>query len=445
MKLFSALVSKIFAFIGWFFRLSLLKKGIFIAIVLFIGWLVFFKFAPQNNAASQYQTATVERGTLITSVTSSGTVSSGSRASITTQASGVVSEVYVKNGDYVNQGDKIATLSLDPTSEQKQEAAYASYLSAQNNLNDAQAKINSLQSALFKANQTFINDKGIANPTDQNKADPKYIEENADWLQAEADYKNQQSVIAQAQAALSSASLSYAQTSSTVTAPIAGYISNLSITPGFPIVNTSSGSNNSNPTATTLGNITLKDVKQTATVNLTEIDVTNVKVGQRVTMTLDAFPKKTFTGKVSAIDTNGVVSSGVTTYPTTITFDSAPDNMYPNMAVNATIILNIKDNVLLVPTSAVHTQNGSSTVQVLKNGQPQDVDVEVGDSSDTQTEITSGLNEGDTVVVGTVAKQTGGTQSSSPFGGTGFGGGNRGFGGGGGGGAQRAVFIQRGG
>src|SRR5262249_25065532 len=157
------------------------------------GWFVFFQFASKDTA-QQYQTATVERGTLITSVTSSGTVSSGSSASITTQASGVVSEVYVKNGDYVNQGDKIALLTLDPTSEQKQEAAYASYLSAQNGLNDANAKLNSLQSALFKANQAFVTDRGVINPSDQQKADPKYIEENADWLQAEADYKNQQSV-----------------------------------------------------------------------------------------------------------------------------------------------------------------------------------------------------------------------------------------------------------
>jgi len=216
------------------------------------------------------------------------------------------------------------------------------------------------------------------------------------------------------------------------------------VTPGLPIVgsstNSSSSTNGSNTSSTqTLGNITLKDGSLTAAVNLTEIDVIKVKVGQKVTITLDAFPDKTFTGKVSAIDTNGSVSSGVTSYPTTITFDSAPDTVYPNMAVNATIITAVKDEVLLVPTSAVQTQNGESTVRVMNNGKISQVTVETGLSSDTQTEIVSGLSEGQTVVVGTISTQTTrGTTgaAASPFGGTGFGGGgNRGFGGGGGGGA----------
>jgi len=444
MNLFKNFIKKLSS---WFLGLSVLKKGFVVALLVLIGWLAYANLFGAKNTAPQYQTATAERGTLVTSVTSSGTVSSGNNAAITTQATGIVADVYVKNGDYVQQGDTIALLTLDSSSQQKQTAAYANYLSAQNNLNAAKAKMNSLQSALFKANQAFITDRGIDNPSDAQKADPKYIEENAEWLQAESDYNNQQGVIAEAEASFSSAALSYAQTSATITAPIAGYISNVNITPGLPIV--ASSSNNSNSTGTsstqTLGNITLKDASLTAAINLTEIDVTKVKVGEKVTITLDAFPDKTFTGKVSAIDTNGSVSSGVTSYPTTITFDTAPENVYPNMAVNATIITAVKDDVILVPTSAVQTQNGQSTVRVMNKGNVSQLPVEIGLSSDTQTEIVSGLSEGQTVVVGTISTSTnrGTTGAASPFGGTGFGG-NRGFGGGGGGGgAGRAVFIQR--
>lgn len=434
-------MNKVKGIIPWFLGLTLLKKGLAIVVILLIIWLAGSKIFGAKSKTPQYQTATVTRGTLVSSVTESGTVSSGNSAPITTQATGIVTQVSVKNGDYVEQGQTIATLSLDSNSQQKQIAAYANYLSAQNNLNSAKSKMDSLQSALFKANQAFLTDRGINNPSDAQKADPVYIEENADWLQAEADYTNQQGVIAQAQAAFSSASLSYAQTSSTVTAPITGYISNLSVTPGTPLVGNSANSSSSTDTSAnssssqTLGNITLKGASLTATVNLTEIDVTKVRIGQKVTMTLDAFPDKTFTGKVSAIDTNGSVSSGVTSYPTTITFDSAPDTIYPNMGVNATIITNIKDDVLLVPTSAVQTQNGSSSVRVLNNGQISEVTVETGLSSDTQTEITSGLSEGQTVVVGTLATGTTSTTTASPFGGTGLGGGRGGFGGGGAGGA----------
>jgi len=114
----------------------------------------------------------------------------------------------------------------------------------------------------------------------------------------------------------------------------------------------------------------------------------------------------------------------------TIGLDTALNNIYPNMAVNATIITNVKDNVLVVPSGAIQTSGGQSTIRVLKNDQIQTVDVVTGDSSDTQTEISSGLNEGETVVTGTVKTGTGtsgGTTGNSPFSG-GFG---RGFGGGG--------------
>ncbi len=406
------------------------KKRIALFILVF-GIAAFFiwrGFSAQSQQV-QYQTEAAARGTLISSITSSGTVSSGNNVDITTQATGIVTAVYVKNGDYVNQGDKIADITLDTSSKQKQQSSYASYLSAQNSLNSAKNQMNSLQAAMFEANQTFVKGAGTADPVTD---DPTYIIQKANWLKAETDYTSQQNVIAAAQASLASAWLSYSQISPTVTAPSSGYISNLNISTGVPIVGSSTTSNStsstSNSTSTqTIGTISLKDSSLTATVNLTEIDIVKVKIGQKVTMTLDAFGDTTFTGKVTAIDTTGTVSSGVTTYPATITFDTTPDKVYPNMAVNATIITNIKPDVLLVPAGAVQTQNGSSYVRLLKNNQPVLTSVEVGDSSDTQTEIISGIKEGDFVITGSSTQSTSTSQSSSPFGSLG---GNRSFGGG---------------
>ncbi len=391
------------------------------------GWV----FLTKQQAAPQYQTSQVERGTLITNVTASGTISSGSTVSITTQASGVVTSVSVSNGDTVTQGQKIADLVLDQNAQQKQAQAWATYLNAQNTLSAAKSKMNSLQSALFKANQTFINDKGTQNP---NTADPKYIEESADWQQAEADYTNQQGVIAAAQASLTGAWFAYQQLASTITAPASGTISGLSIASGFPITqSSSSNSSNSSTSSQSLGTITLPSGNLQATVNLSEIDVTHVQTGQKVTLTLDAFPNKTFTGKVSSIDTSGTVSSGVTTYPTVITLDTSDKTIYPNMAVNAKIITEVKDSILLIPSTAIQTSSGQTTVRVLKNGQIQSVSVQTGDANDTQTEITTGLSEGDTVVTSVTTQSTGSRVTSSPFGGSGFGGGNRVFINGGGG------------
>ncbi|HVZ67651.1 MAG TPA: efflux RND transporter periplasmic adaptor subunit [Patescibacteria group bacterium] len=444
MNLLKDFFKKIASIPKWFLNLSTAKKALAIIVVLLVCSFVYISLTKKSNKPT-YQTAKVERGTLVTSVTASGTVTSGNSTPITTQATGVVSQVYVANGDTVSQGENIATIALDQTSQQKQAAAYSSYLSALNNLNSAKAQMNGLQADLFQANQAFVTDRGVANPITD---DPQYIIEKANWLQAESNYNNQQNVINQAQAALNSASLSLAQTSATVTAPIAGTVSNLNLTPGLPIISSSTSTNNSSgsntSTTQTLGNVTLDNVPLTATVNLTEIDVTKIKVGQKVTITLDAFPDKTFTGRVAAIDTTGSVSSGVTTYPTTITFDSSIDGIYPNMGVNVTIITSVSDNVLMVPSGAVQTQDGVSTVRVLKNGQVQTVDVEVGKSSDTETEITSGLTTNDTVVTGTITTQRSTTTgaSTSPFGGnSGFGGARVGGFGGATGGNQ--IRIQR--
>lgn len=389
-----------------------------VGIVILIGIIWFL--IPKNQAP-QYQTAQVEKGTLITSVSASGTVSSGSNVSITTSATGVVSDVYVKNGDTVEEGQKIADITLDQNSLQKQTSAWASYLSAQNNLNTAKSKMNSLQSALFKANQAFVNDKGIPNPSDQDKQDPKYIEEQADWLQAESDYNNQQGAIAAASASLTSAWYSYAQLSSTITAPSGGTISGLSISSGTPLVQSSSNSSSPSTNSQTVGTITLPSSNIQVSVDLSEIDVTHVKIGQKATITLDAFPDKTFTGEITSIDTQGAVSSGVTSYPAVITLDTNDTSIYPNMAASAKIITAVKDNVLLVPSTAVQSLNGQSTVRIMKNGQVQSVPVTIGDANDTQTEIVSGLSEGDTVVTSASIQTTTGA-TSSPFGGGGFGG-----------------------
>ena len=112
------------------------------------------------------------------SLTEAGQVSVANKVSVVTQASGIVSNVYVKSGQTVSAGDKIADVTLDTAGQQRQAQAYSSLLSAQNNLQNANAQLYSLQNSLFVTNQKFMNDKGIANPSDQQKSDPVYIEEN---------------------------------------------------------------------------------------------------------------------------------------------------------------------------------------------------------------------------------------------------------------------------
>ncbi len=417
-------MQKVMGFFKWILG-SKIRLAIVIILLIAGGYFGYKNYAAKNQAPV-YQTAQVQKETLINSVTASGNITTANNVSITIQAAGVVKEVLVKNGDKVTQGQTIATLTLDQASQQKAAAAYASYLSAKNALDNANAKYNSLQNTLFVTNQKLINDavaRGLLT------TDPTYIEENATWLQSEADYKDQATAISAAQTSLSAASLNLSQISSTITAPAAGVIKGLTITPGA-IVTVTSSSSNSTSTSQVLGSVYQEGPIQSQ-VNISEIDSTKVSEGQKATLILDAFPNLTFTGKVVSINTNGVVSSGVTSYPAVISFDSGNDHIYPNMAVTAKIITNIKPDVILVPSAAIQ----AGQVRVMKNGKVTSVPVEVGDSNDTQTEITSGINEGDNVVVGTTNPSagtgTGGT--ASPFGSTrggfgGFGGGGRGGG-----------------
>jgi len=248
---------------------------------------------------------------------------------------------------------------------------------------------------------------------------------------AEAKYKTYDADITNAQVRITSAWYDYQQVSATITAPEAGEIQNLILAVGTVISNTSDtsitidtgvSSSNSLSTNTTLsassqsvGFIKSEGGQFKATVNLTEIDIPNIKPDQKVTLTMDAFPDNTFTGRVLAVDTNGSVSSGVTTYPVTILLDATTVNILPKMAVSTNIITLVKNDVILVPTTAIDTTDTNATVQILKDGKPQSVTVTLGNTNDTQTEITSGINEGDTVITNTTYSSTSstGTRTSS--------------------------------
>src|SRR5215510_12429947 len=127
-----------------------------IVVLILVGGFLFLRSRSTSNKPT-YQTATAEKGTLINSVTASGTIVATNNIDVTSTANGQVSKVYVKEGDKVSKGQKIFDITLDATGEQRKSLAYASYLSALNSLNQAKANYYSLQAASFAANQKFIN------------------------------------------------------------------------------------------------------------------------------------------------------------------------------------------------------------------------------------------------------------------------------------------------
>ena len=403
----------------WFSTKSFWLKALIVIIILgVVGGIIYSLFGTKKST-TQYQTGTVEKGTLVVAVTGSGTVSSANNTNITTQATGVVSTLYVKDGDKVKSGDKIMEIDLDLDGKQTASQALSSYQSAKNNVDSAQANMYSMQSAMFTNWDTFmkIAQNGTyqyedGSPNNINRSLPEFHIADDNWLAAEAKYKLQQNVVYQAQTALNSAWSAYQKASSTVYAPISGTVSGLALQIGS-VINSNASSQTSNVSNTKIANVKT-DATPIVSISLTEIDVPKVTIGDKATITLDAYPDKTFTGKVVSIDTVGAVSSGVTTYPTVIKLDTDTTTILPNMAVSANIITTTKNDVLMVPTSSVQQNtDGTSYVQVMKNGVVSQVTVETGLSSDTQTEIISGLSEGETVVTATINAATTSTATTT--------------------------------
>ena len=142
------------------------------------------------------------------------------------------------------------------------------------------------------------------------------------------------------------------------------------------------------------------------TLNIDELDISEVAVGQEVQITADAAEGQVYTGVVTNVSIAGTTSGGITTYPVTIRIDET-DGLRPGMNVDAEILLDSAQGVLAVPSAAVNrgdtvliTADSPSAANALDQEAPEGyvyVSVEPGISDESYTEIISGLQEGDTV------------------------------------------------
>ncbi len=156
--------------------------------------------------------------------------------------------------------------------------------------------------------------------------------------------------------------------------------------------------------------VTLITEQKIAEITINEIDIAGVEVGQKATITFDAIEDLSITGEVTEIDILGSVSQGVVTYDVEISFDTQDERVKPGMSISVIIITNVKQNVLVVPNSAIKYEDDIRYVEVMKGDNvsfPQRVGI--GTSNDTMSEIISGLQEGDMVV----AQKVGFTKTAS--------------------------------
>jgi len=214
------------------------------------------------------------------------------------------------------------------------------------------------------------------------------------------------------QISLSQAQLTYQNTF--IKAPFDGVIAQITAKPSDAI---SSG--------TSIGTIITKNNVADITVN--EVDAAKIAAGQKAVLTFDAIDGLEISGVVQSIDLIGTVTQGVVNYNVKITFDVQDDRVKSGMSVSASIITNNKQDVVVVPNSAVKIKNGTQYVEVFSanvplSSTPEVVSetpiqqtVQVGLSNDTSTEITSGVSVGDRIITKTTtASATAAKTSAAP-------------------------------
>lgn len=400
---------------------SLKIKILLIVLVITVGIGGKILIGRLQTKKAEYTTENAAKGTLVTSISGTGTISSGNSTDISTAATGTVNDVYIINGDQITKGQKIAELTLDEYGLQQQSYYYAKYIDALHAVKVAQETKDDYDIAMWNARQDILNaedaikvkDLDPINPTthkewtlsERTVVDKTLPKARVAFDAAELQYKNADAYIVKAQNDVTAAWRNYEEVSSTIYAPATGVVNNLALTKGVvissstnTITTSQSSTSGTSITSQKLGKIYDVNGQLQASVSLTESDIINIAPNQKATMTLDAYSDKTFTGKVLAVDTSGSVTSGVTTYPVTILLDKTDVSIYPNMSVTAKIITKIQPDVLLISSGDIDTENGKTVVHVLKNGKASTVEVTTGGSDDTQTEITSGLSEGDAVI-----------------------------------------------
>ncbi len=218
---------------------------------------------------------------------------------------------------------------------------------------------------------------------------------------SETDLVKQQQAVRQLELALQSAQSDLDNV--TLTAPFAGTVVSVGVSAGDRAAELT--------TVVTMLDPNLMRVDAT----LDESNVAKVKAGQQASITFDAVAGKTFTGQVAVVTPLGTSSSGVVTYPLTLTFDPQGVTVPAGASATAKIVVAAKENALTVPSRAVTHSGNTTTVNVVKDdGTLESRTVQVGiTGDDNQVEIVSGLNEGEKVAI-TATTQT--TSTTSTFG-----------------------------
>jgi HlyD family secretion protein len=380
----------------------------------------------RNAGSENYQIATVTRGAITQAVTATGTLNPVVNVQVGSQVSGNIAKLFVDFNSQVKAGQVVA--QIDPALFQ------ATVTQAEGDLASAQAALE-----LAKVNATRTQDLFARKTSSQADLDQAM----ANLHQAEANVKIKQGALDKTKADLDHC---------TITSPIDGVVISRNVDVGQTVA--------ASLQAPVIFQIANDLTKMQIDANVAEADVGVLEVGQGVDFTVDAFPMRTFHGKVVQVRNAPITVQNVVTYDTVIGVSNPDLKLKPGMTANVSIIVAQKDNVLQIKNAALRyrpaeaaaaevgpksSQSGASqggarqggstspktmgktavgrerrsserTVYVLSGGRPRPVQIKIGISDGVVTEVLDGLKEGDRVVTAELASKSPATSApANPF------------------------------
>lgn len=380
---------------------------------------VWFFFIREKEIKIQLETVKPEMGEISNSITATGTIQPVDTVAVGTQVSGIIKNIYVDFNSTVKKGQLLATLDPDLLQFQSEQIK-ANLQNAKSNLAYNEININR-QSQLYKV--------GAISKADYDVATNQYN-------------------VAKAQVGSVNAQLSTANKNLSLTniySPIDGTVLNRNVSEGQTVASSFS--------TPTLFSIAKDLTKMRVRASVDEADIGNVKVGQKATFTVDAFPDETFDGEVSEVRLHPTVSSNVVNYTTIINADNSSLKLKPGMTANITIYTQVLDNIMKIPVAATSFRPDSLVIKKYKvnaqfaNGKKHEKGqwknpnkgtenkneaavwviakdstisrkkIKTGMDNDTEIQVISGLNKNDNIITGykVLSKKSSGGQAKSPF------------------------------
>ena len=371
------------------------RRVLYIVIACIASGLIFLIFFGGNKEKIEFLTAEVKYGDVQDTVLATGKLQAFKQVDVGAQASGQISKLLVEIGDEVKEGDVIA--QIDPRTQNNQLQV------AQASLANDRALLLSRQATFTQAQQELARQKAMY---EQGATSKEALQSaQANYKTAQAAVTQAKSQIEQSQINVETAKLNLGYT--TLTAPMDSTVIAVPVEEGQTL---NAGLNT--PTVVTLAQLD----KMTIKAEIAEADVSRVKPEMKAQFTLMGNNEKHYQAVLRSIDPgptsvsdNGSSSTSDTAiyYYGLLDVPNEDGILRIDMTANIEIIIDEKKHVLLAPSAAVKNIKGKSTIDILNAaGQPESREVKTGLSDGVNTEIISGVAEGDEIIIGQGERKT---------------------------------------